>query len=467
MKKLILLGLATLITFSASAQIEMYMETKVENPTLTQEQVNEMILSRVLVNRDPYFFGYLQKSAYLVKDVNIIGDTLYSLPSVEGCYYCLSTNKSEDTLKIVKFPYGEYFYVKNILYGSSLKKIFAKFDEMVYLCDRIEDSSLKKGYFEIPKITRENPNSSEKKPIWQWLFTDHNDYGQSDKVVYVLENKGMTYYITKERSSLYPKNQYQPIFTPELADFISVKSYNFFKEKYVGKEVYSHNTWTGKRVRFKEELQLYKVEKILVKDGRLYGEFRSIATNKIKLSPIDEVMKISIKAESNIIEELVNFAKSDQSNAMGTVMQMMKNESKLASDTIYCIHGYNYSNEDNGHYSLKSEVDSLLAKWAYEEEQIALAKKKQQDQYKAEILNKYGEKFGNLVIEGKVCLGMSKEMCLEALGYPCKENSSETALGKIDIWTYDCILYNAGYIPNLTHITFTNGKISGITKLSE
>ena len=102
-----------------------------------------------------------------------------------------------------------------------------------------------------------------------------------------------------------------------------------------------------------------------------------------------------------------------------------------------------------------------------QEDACALAKKKQQDQYKAEILNKYGDKFGNLVIEGKVCLGMSKEMCLEALGYPCKENSSETALGKIDIWTYDCILYNAGYIPNLTHITFTNGKISGITKLSE
>ena len=58
-------------------------------------------------------------------------------------------------------------------------------------------------------------------------------------------------------------------------------------------------------------------------------------------------------------------------------------------------------------------------------------------------------------------------MCLEALGYPCKENSSVTGLGKIEVWTYDCFWFEQGLIPNLTHITFTNGKISGITKLSE
>ena len=60
-------------------------------------------------------------------------------------------------------------------------------------------------------------------------------------------------------------------------------------------------------------------------------------------------------------------------------------------------------------------------------------------------------------------LDMTKEMCLEALGYPCEENSSETALGKFDIWTYDCLWYNAGLVSNLTYITFTDGKISGIT----
>ena len=106
MKKLILLGLLTMITFSASAQIEMYTEKKVEHQTLTQEEVDERLVLMMLKNRDPYFWGNLK---YV--DPNIISDTLYSLPSVEGNYYCLSTNQSEDTLRIAKFPYGEYFYV--------------------------------------------------------------------------------------------------------------------------------------------------------------------------------------------------------------------------------------------------------------------------------------------------------------------------------------------------------------------
>jgi hypothetical protein len=248
--------------------------------------------------------------------------------------------------------------------------------------------------------------------------------------------------------------------------------FNFLKEKYLGKELYAHGgVVEGYPSRRKDYVRLSKevckLEKVFVKDGVLCGEIRNVETNKIELVYILEVEQLKIWADSNVAEELIKFTKSDQSNAIETVMQIMNNEANLAVDSVFRINCKTIDTKYSRNYCLKIAADSLLSKWSYQEEQIALAKKKQQDQYKAEILNKYGEKFGNLVIEGKVCLGMSKEMCLEALGYPCKENSSETALGKIDIWTYDCILYNAGYIPNLTHITFTNGKISGITKLSE
>lgn len=427
MKKLILLGLATLITFSASAQIEMYTETK-ENPTLTQEQVDEMILLSKLENRDPYFWGNLKSTALRsseTTDKNVLGDTLYSLPSIKGNFYCLSTNKSEDTLKIVKFPYGEYFYVKNILYGSSLKKMFAKFDEMVYVCDRIEDSSFKKGYFEIPKITRDNPNNSKKKPIWQWLFTSYDSFrGHSDKVVYVLENKGVTYYITKERSSLCPKNQYQPISTPELADFISVKSYNMFKEKYVGEEVYMCNIWSRKRHEFREELKLHQVEKILVKDGKLYGEFRSLATDVVRLSLLDQFYELSLSANGYINE---------------------------VHDTICCI----------GDFCLKSDADSLLAKWAYEEEQIALAKKQQQTQHKEELIKKYGKQYGSLIADGKICVGMTKEMCIAAKGSPCRKSTHTDRYDTTEVWTYHC--NSSFYYP--IYVTFSNNKITSIADL--
>lgn len=448
MKKLILLGLLTMITFSASAQIEMYTEKKVEHQTLTQEEVDERLVLMMLKNRDPYFWGNLK---YV--DPNIISDTLYSLPSVEGNYYCLSTNQSEDTLRIAKFPYGEYFYVKNIFYGNSLEKLFSKFNAMIYVNEKISDSSFKKGYFNVSKMIT-TPDG--KVPIWKYWFTETNRWDEvMHKVVYVLENNDVTYYITKERTTLCPPNNSSyaaSISTPELADFISIKSYNFLKENYVGKEVYYYNGI--KRKSFKESLELYKFEKVLVKDGGLYGELRSSVNDKKVLTPIGEITTIKISAESNFAAGLIELTKQDPSKVLDGLGQLAISESKIAVDTIKTL-DYNWC--------LKSDADSLLAKWAYEEEQVALAKKKQQSQYKDEMIRKYGEKFGSLIVEGKVCLDMTKEMCLEALGYPCEENSSETALGKFDIWTYDCLWYNAGLVSNLTYITFTDGKISGIT----
>ena len=121
----------------------------------------------------------------------------------------------------------------------------------------------------------------------------------------------------------------------------------------------------------------------------------------------------------------------------------------------------------NNQYCIKAEIDSVLNLKHMRELKKERLKNLQKSEEQKRIINKYGEQYGKLIVKGEVCLGMTKDMCLEALGYPCKENSSVTGLGKIEVWTYDCFWFEKGLVPNLTHITFTNGKISGITKLSE
>ena len=472
MKKLILLGLVTMITFSASAQIEIYTEKKTS-------QKSSSTPSCLFSKEHPFVF--VGDISTLNNAPNLIGDTLFSIQEklfdIDIINCALTLNAAKDTIRIKQLPIGEKFYVKDIISYDQL--LTNNFGSKVFVSDTFYHDSFKKGRYLVPKIVTPQ-DSYDKLPVWEYFYhrKDKIDYSMFLKhsmpsvleAIYVLENKGVTYFVrfsfdstdghARANRALYPPintkfaNTYKCIYSTHLSSFISVNSYNFIKENYVGKEVYYYNGI--KRKSFKESLELYKFEKVLVKDGGLYGELRSSVNDKKVLTPIGEITTIKISAESNFAAGLIELTKQDQSKVLDGLGQLAINESKIAVDSIKTLSGH-------GRWCIKSDADSLLAKWAYEEEQVALAKKKQQSQYKDEMIRKYGEKFGSLIVEGKVCLDMTKEMCLEALGYPCEENSSETALGKFDIWTYDCLWYNAGLVSNLTYITFTDGKISGIT----
>ena len=119
MKKLILLGLATLITFSASAQIEMYTEKPVSQASKpTAVEVKNKLFP---IEHSHVFMSSLSK---YFKAPNLIGDTLFSVPeNIEGesedAFNCVLTlNATKDTVRIKKLPVGEYFYVRDIIPAS-------------------------------------------------------------------------------------------------------------------------------------------------------------------------------------------------------------------------------------------------------------------------------------------------------------------------------------------------------------
>jgi hypothetical protein len=83
-------------------------------------------------------------------------------------------------------------------------------------------------------------------------------------------------------------------------------------------------------------------------------------------------------------------------------------------------------------------------------------KKFQQDKadFKNYCINKFGENLGNSIIEGRVLLGMSKEMCIAAWGNPIDINTTIVSGLTTEQWVY-------GWG---TYLYFDNGLLTAIQK---
>ena len=91
---------------------------------------------------------------------------------------------------------------------------------------------------------------------------------------------------------------------------------------------------------------------------------------------------------------------------------------------------------------LKAEQEAQHQKWLQEE-------KERKAQWRIEMISKYGEKYGNAIIEGKVMLGMSQQMCQEAWGRPIDKYNTITSNTTKSTWLYN---YK-------TYLHFVDGKL--------
>ena len=96
----------------------------------------------------------------------------------------------------------------------------------------------------------------------------------------------------------------------------------------------------------------------------------------------------------------------------------------------------------------KMKATVAQRKKVYEEEM-----KRASAERKQEMISKYGEAFGTLICEGKVALGMSKEMVLSSWGFPETTFNHTNSLGQFTVWTYGLN----------TYISFANNKVTSIT----
>lgn len=81
-----------------------------------------------------------------------------------------------------------------------------------------------------------------------------------------------------------------------------------------------------------------------------------------------------------------------------------------------------------------------------------VAEQKRTKDWENSMIRKYGRTNGNLIIQGKVKLGFSKEMCKEAWGEPERINKSTGSWGTHEQW-----IYGLG-----SYLYFENGKLTSI-----
>jgi hypothetical protein len=192
------------------------------------------------------------------------------------------------------------------------------------------------------------------------------------------------------------------------------------------------------------------MNKLLVKGEDFYAECAS--NNQEKKGIIEEIRHtnyISNKHSGRYVPDYVHTTTVDTFSVF-TI--------RVGSITNYYVQDF----------ILKSEADALITKWKYEEEQERLADEKKQEQYRANMIQKYGEKYGNLIAEGEICVGMTKDMCRESLGRPEQTNKTTNVLGEVEVWTYISnwvmsVWYNIEE-KEYMYVTFMDGKVTSITE---
>lgn len=120
-------------------------------------------------------------------------------------------------------------------------------------------------------------------------------------------------------------------------------------------------------------------------------------------------------------------------------------QSILKIDTDYAFKSVKC---DNGVILLsKSEWDRVVAERAKNAQQRQAAREKEmaesrarlkaeREQYRQELIAKYGATYGEQIFNNKVALGMTLEMCRRAWGNPIRRATIQTTSGTKVVWTY-------------------------------
>lgn len=477
MKKIIFLSIVTLFAISNYAQIETYESASPKNmisggQTKTwQERKNQSLES--FQNNTTYPLVSLSSNANFdmenISHINryLIGDTLYSVRNEKKVnkigipiFVLISTN---DSIRISKLPVGEYFQVidmivckedKDSLFNSFNNKTFV--EEKITIYDGQKPCQLRKMVQVGTEELFLGFSKPIKAPIWEAMYKNISPIyvlKKNDTIYYAewFEEKYNRYDIRSRRkfSPLTPPNN-SSFYLADISDFVSVKSYNMLKDMYIGKELVSISIGNldNKKdfIEHVEESSIWTIKKLLVKGGDFYAECAS--DNQEKKGIIEKIRHTNYIGDKYYGKYVPNYVDKTTVDTFSIF-------------TIDC--GSTYAS-----FILKSEAEALITKWKYEEEQERLADEKKQEQYRANMIQKYGEKYGNLIAKGEICIGMTKDMCRKSLGRPEQTNKTTNVLGEVEVWTYISnwvmsVWYNIEE-KKYMYVTFMDGKVTSITE---
>jgi hypothetical protein len=83
------------------------------------------------------------------------------------------------------------------------------------------------------------------------------------------------------------------------------------------------------------------------------------------------------------------------------------------------------------------------------------------------LIKKYGEKFAQNIIDGKACVGMTKEMCQIAMGRPNNTTRNTSSLGVVEVWTYSTMYELFGGLAPIVVVTFLDNKVTSVDEYKD
>ena len=225
-------------------------------------------------------------------------------------------------------------------------------------------------------------------------------------------------------------------------EFISVNSYEYYKNKFEGvelvKSAYYDPSYRRAFMDYSNEDLLefvYFVEKVSIKDS------------KIALTIYNK------KEDERSVYDLTDTFRKSKAN------DRHRNDS---IDVIWPMP-----------FALRVDADSLLHKWEQEELKAKREELARNERKRDELIRQYGAEYAQCIIDGRVCVGMTKQMCKEAKGTPDRIEKQVNLLGEVDVWIYTgerimTLLGGESLIPFLPTIavTFVNGKVTSVDEFS-
>ncbi len=468
MKKIALTIVLIAIVMSTFAQIDMYVPEVVKETKKTwQDEKNEII--HILKENTKYpivklkheengtwRYAYKDKIKLIkknYKNLYLIGDTLFSSDNSNEPILTLSCI-SNDTITVCQLPNRKYFHVEDIIVTQQEKDLlFNYFTKSKFL-----EQKLKLGDTNYYKLKRK----MEGEFIWNHLYINSD-------IIYVLKIDGRKYYIRGEKieSNLFPNIRYygEPIKfeAANISNFVSLKSYNLLKEMYVGKEITSFNEYFNidgfRNYDYLEKPKsVWNVQKISVKGNKFVLEFTSKEENESMIIESCEERKLCHEFTKDMMMSIEN-SKKKENNFEGYIGEYNSFCDGIKTNVIWSP-VYKNGNRYWRALVCKSYADSIIKEWENVVQDKIIELKRENEEYRENIIKKHGVTYGNLILDNKISIGMTQEMCIEAYGSPRLKNTSTTSLGVVEIWTYK--KYGWGNDDKYIYVTFVNDKITEI-----
>ncbi len=435
MKKISILLFAVMMAGGLSAQIE---EVSAEDYAPKKQDVKQKSIPQ------EQYPANLLKRPY-----DLMGQQLYCVQEEVETYYKPASIVSvviypDSTIGVKKIKKGAYYTVIDII--SSQEQLHA-------LQTRLIQS---KNYDKTPyKCVWMN-----KEKTYQLTKTKKNDIpgflSNGGSLYVLLDEAGIQYFVAWRRAEYddvkYVRRYDIPsgfvtgagnpvpyLCSPSIGDFISVNTYNYLKNKYTNKELVHCEYYDPKCQRYysKEEYAKEEIKK------KYIWKVEKVGVEKCQIVLVMD--RDGYKEKRAYINEGVCVISAHNDTVPGV-----------------CFEGYS-----NAPFPMRSDIDSLMKRW-YKEEQIKEAQARaERAKQKAEYVKKYGAKYAQNIIDGKVCVGMTKEMCLMAMGRPNNTSRSSNSLGVVEVWTYSTWYQMFGGLAPIIVVTFLDDKVTSVDEYKE